>query len=155
MNTFFCNSDHLDKLVLRPLSHIKGNWELTWDKDLNKYIEEGDSFAVDLNLLIDELDRTIPPAKYHDNEDRLAEYVKTFLNWSVVKEGARWVGADYDSLLEQGGFHDIDETNLVLAASGRIQAAKVRGQLHFDDMEKSHRRMLAAVISVILYHRYD
>lgn len=155
MNTFFSNSDYLDRLVLRPLSHIKSNWELTWDEDLNKYIEEDDSFAVNLNLLICELDRTTPPAIYHDNEDRLAEYVKTFLNWSVVKVGARWVGADYDSLLEQGGFHDVDETNLVLAASGRIQAAKVRGQLHFDDMEKSHRRMLAAVLSVILYHRYN
>lgn len=63
------------------------------------------------------------------------------------------VGADYDSILEQGGFHDIDEANLVAAAAGRVRAALERGQMHWDDMEDSHRRMLAAVLSVILYHR--
>ena len=26
-------------------------------------------------------------------------------------------------------------------------------ELHFDDMEESHQRMLAAVLSILLYHR--
>ena len=56
-------------------------------------------------------------------------------------------------MLEQGGFNDIDEKNLVLSACGRVKAAIDRGQLHFDDMEKFHRKMLADVLAIILYHR--
>ena len=41
----------------------------------------------------------------------------------------------------------------MLAAAGRIRAAVIRGQTHFDQMEESHRRMLAALLLVILYHR--
>ena len=50
--TFFCNSDLLDCLVLRPLSHIKSNWELTWDGNKQKYENEKDSYAQLLNQLI-------------------------------------------------------------------------------------------------------
>lgn len=69
------------------------------------------------------------------------------------KVGNRWVCVDYASLLEQGRFGDTDEANLMLAVAGRIHAARIAGQEHFDDMEESHQRMLAAVLSVILYHR--
>ena len=94
-----------------------------------------------------------PPARYHDNENRLAEYVRKNLKWPIRKEGKRWVGADYSSIIEQGGFDDFDQQDLVLAAAGRIRAAIDHGQQHFDDMEESHRRILGAVISIILYHR--
>jgi hypothetical protein len=157
MKSFFADSksDSLDREVLRPLSHIKGNWELTWDDSKDKYVEEDDSYAQQLNDLISELDAAVPPARYHDNEDRLSEYVRDNLKWPIRKDGARWVGADYDSIIEQGGFDDLDEKNLVLAAAGRIRAAQARGQDHYDAMEKSHRRMIAAVLSVILYHRTE
>jgi len=56
-------------------------------------------------------------------------------------------------ILEQGGFHDINETELVQAATGRIQTALDLGQLHFDEMEDSHRKILAGVLCIILYHR--
>lgn len=153
MNPFFANSNLLDRMVLRPLSHIYGNWELTWDYQNQSYQPEDNSFAEMLNTLVDELQQSTPPAHYHNNEDVLAEYVREHLNWQVQKVGNRWIGADYDSLLEQGGFHDLNEANLILAASGRIHAAQARNQNHFDDMEESHQRMLAAVLSVILYHR--
>lgn len=153
MKNFFANSSWLDHMALRPLSHIRGNWELLWDRGNQKYHEEADSFAGDLNQLIDELTMTVPPRQYHDNEDCLAEYVAKTLNWQIRKVGRRWVGANYEHILEQGGFHDLDERNLVLAAAGRIAAAKRFGQDHFDHMEESHQRMLAAVIAVILYHR--
>jgi len=152
---FFANSELLDYLALRPLSHINGNWELIWDNEKEEYEREEDSFAGKLNDLILELARTIPPTKYHDNEDKLAEYVKEHLNWSVNKVGNRWEGEDYEVILEQGGFHDINESELVKAATGRIQAALDRGQFHFDDMEESHRKILAGVLCAILYHRMD
>ena len=157
MKLFFSDSDSdmLDRDVLRPLSHIKGNWELTWCDVKKKYVEEDNSYAKLLNELISELESVKPPKKYHDNEDRLAEYVKEALKWPIRKQGSRWVGVDYDLILEQGGFHDVDEENLVLAAAGRIRAAQDRGQMHYDDMERSHKRMLAAVMTVILYHRTD
>lgn len=153
MNDFFKDSEILDYEVLRPLSHITMSWELTWNEEKKEYFPEEDSFADLLNQLIVELGAVNPPQRYHDNEDRLAEHLKANLGWKIEKRGRFWVGADYDSIIEQGGFHDIDQTDLVLAAAGRIKAAQLRGQKHYDDMEHSHRRMLAAVLSIILYHR--
>jgi len=153
MTSFFTRSSVLDMEVLRPLSHILPYWETTWDPAEQKYSEEEGSYATQLNALIDELDTATPPAKYHDNEDRLAEHVIKHLKWPIRKEGTRWVGEDYHVVLQQGGFNDSDERDLVLAAAGRIRAAIDRGQTHYDDMEESHRRMLAAVLTTILYHR--
>jgi len=155
MFSFFTQSDIFDHEALRPLSHIRGNWELIWDHKRGRYLEEEDSYANVVNSLLQELEQCNPPARYHDNEDRLAEYVVEHLKWPVKKIGNRWVGMDYESILEQGGFHDLNEANLVLAAAGRICAARSRGQRHFDDMEESHQHMLAAVITIILYHRTD
>lgn len=151
--TFFHNSDLLDRLILRPLSHIKSNWELTWNNKKQKYENEKDSFAQLLNQLVKELGSVNPPARYHDNEDCLAEYVKSNFNWKIKKVTGRWEGEDYAAILENGGFHDSDEENLILAAAGRIKAAINRGQLHFDDMEQSHQKILAEVLAIILYHR--
>lgn len=152
---FFRQSDLVDRLALRQLSHIRGNWELTWDDDKGEYKTEEDSYAENVNQLLEELSQIAPPQKYHDNEDCLAEYVQANLNWNIQKVNGRWVGEDYAAILEQGGFDDIDEKNLVLAAAGRIEAAIAHNQLHFDEMEQSHRRMLADVLAVILYHRTD
>ena len=41
--------------------------------------------------------------------------------------------------LEQGGFSDDDQQNLLIAAAGRIKVAIDYNQLHFDDMEKGHQ----------------
>lgn len=150
---FFEQSDLLDRLALRQLSHIKGNWELIWDDEDRKYEPEEDSYAEKVNQLIEELGRVDPPKKYHENEDCLAEYVIANLNWKIKKVNSRWVGEDYAAILEQGGFNDIDEQNLILAAAGRIMAAVDRGQHHFDDMEQSHQKMLSEAIAIILYHR--
>ena len=119
----------------------------------SKSTQEENSYAAQLNRLVEELGSVAPPTKYHDNEDRLAEYVIKHLKWPIRKEGNRWVGEDYNVILQQGGFHDLDERDLVLAAAGRIRAAMDRGQTHYDQMEESHRRILAAVLATILYHR--
>lgn len=150
---FFRNSELLDYLVLRPLSHIEPNWELTWDEESERYVLEDDSFADLLNALVEDLASCSPPVRYHDNEDRLAEHVKVKLGWNIKKVGVRWVGADYQSILEQGGFKDIDQSDLLQAAAGRIKAAVNRGQVCFDEMDESHRWILGAVLSIILYHR--
>ncbi len=158
---FFGWSDFLDHEVLRPLSHIRANWELKWDHSTGQYAPEDGSYAQLLNELVDEIELCDPPRRYHDNEDRLGEFVQRRLNWGVYKEGNRWLNRegkvltppDYISLLEQGGFEDLDQEELVLAAAGRIRAAVSRGQLHFDDMERSHQVMLAGVLAVILYHQ--
>lgn len=153
MISFFSRSEAFDYMVLRPLSHIRGNWELTWDDESKQYKEEDGSYAGIVNELLTELGQCRPPDRYHDNEDRLAEYVVKSLGWTIHKVNNRWVGMDYSSILEHGGFRDVNENNLVLATAGRVQAAIARGQNHFDDMEESHQRMLAAVMSIILYHR--
>ncbi len=158
---FFAWSDWVDYQVLRPLSHIRANWEITWDHDTREYRPEDDSFAELLNELVDELDTCDPPSRYHDNEDVLGEYVQRRLNWGVKQFGRSWVGSDgsrlkpndYIVLLQQGAFDDEEQADLVRAAAGRIQAAIVRGQTHFDQMEESHQYMLAGVLASILYHR--
>jgi hypothetical protein len=152
---FFAWSDTLDKLVLRPLDHIRSNWEIIWDHSSAKYLFEEDSFVTELNDLIKDLTKIQPPTRYHDNEDRLAQYAIERLKWPISKKGGWWIGEDYDAILEQGGYDDIDQEELLLAAAGRIQAALVRGQTHIDQMEQSHRRMLGAVLSILIYHRAD
>ena len=126
-----------------------------WDQRTERYHHERDSFAEKLNLLIDSLAHTRPPSRYHDSEDRLAQYVVEQLKWNIRKEGSRWVGADYAAIIEQGGHEDIDQEELSLAAAGRIHAALGRDQMHFDQMEESHAQMLAAVLTIILYYRAD
>ena len=111
---FFKRSDILDYLTLRQLSHIKQNWELMWDDDEARYEPEADSYAEKLNQLIIELGQIDPPKKYHKNEDCLAEYVIANLNWKIKKLHGRWIGEDYAAILEQGGFNDIAEKNLLL-----------------------------------------
>lgn len=158
---FFACSDYLDHEVLRPLSHIRANWEVSWDPVTSRCIPEEDSYAQLLNEVIDELGACVPPLKYHDNEDRLGEHVQRTLNWGIVKKGKRWVGRDgdvlcpgeYVTMLEQGGYKDFDLNDLLLAAAGRIRAAIDRGQSHFDDMEQGHRYLLAGVLACIVYHR--
>ena len=152
---FFGWSDLLDHMVNRELSHIRSNWEMTWDHGEARYEPEEDSYAEALNDLFRQMSEIDPPRKYHDNEDRLAEYLQQNSTWNIRKVKGRWVGAAYESILEQGGFGDIDQEQLRLAAAGRIRAAIDRGQKHFDDMEESHRYMLAIVMIVILYHRSD
>lgn len=158
---FFESSDFIEREVLRPLSHIRACWELQIDLKTGRYLEEEDSFAALLNSLIDELATTQPPSRYHDNEDRLGEYVQKHLNWGIKKSGNTWVNqdgkrlhpSDYLALLQQGGFDKNGMGNLVLAASGRVHAAIQRSQMHFDDMERSHQVVLAGVLATILYHR--
>ena len=150
---FFANSETLDYLSLRQLSHITLSWELFWDHEKNEYVREDGSFASLLNDLIEEMSAIIPPAKYHDHEDVLAQYVIEKLNWDIKKVGNRWIGGDYQSILEQGGFNDLEERNLVQAATGRVVAAIDHGQLHFDEMEEGHQKILAGVMAIILYHR--
>jgi hypothetical protein len=158
---FFAWSQWVDEDVLRPLSHIRGNWELTWDHNTRSYRPEHDSFAELLNQLIDELDACDPPSRYHNNEDVLGECVQRTLNWGIKKVGRSWVGShdnrltppDYIAMLQQGAFDDERQANLVQAAAGRIQAAIMLGQTHFDQLEQSHQYMLAGVLASILYHR--
>jgi len=151
---FFANSDWLDWFVLRPLSHISSNWELTWRNDLKRYEPEPYSFAADLNEVVYIIATCSKPKRYHDHEDVLAERVIRDLKWPIQKKGKIWVGADYQCILEQGSFHDLGQRDLITAAAGRVDAAIRFGQNHFDEMEEKHMHMLAALVTIIIYHRY-
>ena len=134
MKDFLARSDLVDHEVLRPLSHIRANWETWWNGGDDIFVGDENELIDLLNQLMLALDTVSPPARYHDNEDRLAEFVINTLRWPIRKQGARWTGADYQQILEQGGFDDLDQSELVQAAAGRIQAAIDRGQTHFDEM---------------------
>lgn len=60
MKDFFRQSDLLDALALRQLSHINGNWELTWDEESGQYEPEEESFAEKVNELIVGLESVNP-----------------------------------------------------------------------------------------------
>ncbi len=150
---FFAWSEGLDYWVLRPLSHITLNWEVSWDHGNGRYAAETDSFAEELNVVIDLIAACPAPVRYHDNEDQLAQWVLRDLGWPIQKKGSRWIGADYASILEQGGFADLDQQELTSASSGRVRAAITHGQSHVDQMEDGHRTVLTALITIIIYHR--
>jgi len=154
MKDFFYRSEHLDRLALRPLSHITTNWELSWDPDNNCYKEEDRSFAKDLNQIIKELEETAPPINYHEHEDVLIQEFTKKLNYTIQKKGNRWDG-DYVFMLEQGAWSDYNESTLLKAAAGRVNAAKSHAQIHFDDMEDGHQKILAYIIAIILHHRWS
>jgi hypothetical protein len=153
MIEFFEHSELLEYEVLRPLSHIRGNWELTSGNGDYHFEIEDDSFARELSELVDELDQTKTPKRYHDNEDNLVEYVRGRLGKEIKKVGNRWQGRDYQSILQDAGFYDFKEENLVQSAKGRIEAAQKYGQEHYDDMEQGHRKMLGLLLALIIYHR--
>ena len=132
LKKFFRKSDLLGHLVMRPLDHIEPNWELLWDEESEGYLIENDSFSDLWNDLVKDLSMCDPLTNYHDNEDRLAEHVKSSLYWEIDKVNGRWVGEDYAIILEQGGFDDIAQRDLLIAAAGRIKAAMTHGQTNFD-----------------------
>lgn len=150
---FFARSELIDHDVLRPLAHAKGNWEVSWDAHTQRYEHEEDSFAKYLNLLIDDIAETAVSPRYHDNEDVVAGYLASRPGSKIEKKGGRWIGGDYGWILEQGGFDDIDQGELLTSAIGRVTAALERGQMTYDEMEQGHRLMLADVLTIILYHR--
>jgi len=136
---FFSQSDELGYLVLRPLSHIRANWELSWNGD--EYAHEDDSYAELLNKLITELSTVNSPKKYHDNEDALVSFAKKHLK-DIEKFGRLWKGGDdHRLILQEGSFSDVDEKNLVLASAGRVKAVISRNQITFDEMEDLHKTM--------------
>ncbi|PHR71091.1 MAG: hypothetical protein COA66_10240 [Arcobacter sp.] len=139
---FFFKSDMFDVLILEPLEHIRGNTDLTYDGILHFFTPEGNSFADEVNQMLKELHNTIVPNAYHENEDILANNVIKRHKWNIYKENSRWKGNDYDEL------------NLLAAAAGRIKSAFDHNTLHFDDMEKGHQKILADILSIILYHRF-
>ena len=155
ISAFFKQSELFDYMVTRPLSHIVPNWELTWNLKENRVEPEEDSLAEEVNRLLDEISEVQPPKEYHANEDVLAEYVKSHLNWNIYKKGKRWESSDYEAIINQGSFGDEDQKNLILAAAGRIEAAIEHGQTNFDDMEYGHQKILAMVMASILYQRID
>ena len=151
---FFANSDCLDRMSLRPLSHIAPNWETEWDHERGRYLPETHSFAEDLNVVIELLTLCRRPRKYHDHEDSLAEEVIREHKWPIQKKRGRWVGADYHFILEQGAFRDLRQRDLIAAAAGRVHAALDHGQQHFDHMEEGHLNMLSGLIATTIYHRH-
>lgn len=139
-------------MVLRPLSHITMSWEAHWDGDC--YEAEVGSFAADLSAIIELIADAARPARYHDHEDRLAERVVTDLKWPIQKKAGRWIGEDYQCILEQGAFRDVGQRELIAAAAGRVHRALDFGQTHFDDMDDGHMAMLAGLMTTCIYHRY-
>ena len=149
---FFTNSEDVLDYVLKPLAHIRGTWDVIWDYDNEKYLEEEDSFGAEINTLIDEISITSPPKNYHKHEDKVAFFQSE--TWDFIKKnGHFWEGAEYSSILEQGSFKDHGQEALVLSAAGRIKAAIDRGQEHIDEMEEGHKKILCVILSIILYQR--
>jgi hypothetical protein len=142
-------------MVLRPLSHIAANWEASWQDIGECYEIEPNSFAQDLNVVIGLIATAQRPKDYHSHEDLLAEEVICSLKWPIYKKGKKWIGEDYALILEQGAFSDWNQEHLLFAATGRVHTALDFGQTCFDQMENRHRSILAALITIIIFHRYS
>jgi len=153
LKQFFARSELFDREATRPLSHIRGNWELTWDDNGDRFALEEDSFAKHLNVLLETISTTPIPLRYHDHEDIIATHQASKAGWRAEKRNGRWVCGDYASLLEQGAFNDLEQSDLIASMTGRIAAALDFGQSDYDSMERGHRVMLADLFAITLYHR--
>ncbi|HAS6209289.1 TPA: hypothetical protein I7185_02925 [Vibrio vulnificus] len=154
IKSFFDDSEYIRELVLQPLEHIRSNWDLYWDDAELKYVEEENSFAKELNELILEISSVEPLINYHKHEDKVADNFSQS-SWAIIEKKERfWVGEEYRIILEQGGFEDFEQSELILASAGRVKAALGRSQYHIDVMEDSHRKMLCIILSIVLYHRF-
>ncbi|HDM8204515.1 TPA: hypothetical protein P0E29_005054 [Vibrio harveyi] len=153
IKSFFDDSESVRDLVLQPLEHIRSNWDLYWDDSELRYVEEEHSFGSELNKLILEIAATLAPEDYHQHEDKVAQFYQESSDIHIQKNGRFWAGEDYRSILEQGGFNDFEQKDLVLSAAGRVKAALDRSQYHIDNMEKGHQVVLCMILSNILYHR--
>ncbi|UQA50978.1 hypothetical protein [Vibrio sp. ED002] len=153
IKSFFDDSESIRDLVLQPLEHIRSNWDLYWNDSELRYVEEEHSFGSELNQLILEIATIQAPENYHQHEDKVAHIYQESSDIHIQKNGRFWGGEDYRSILEQGGFDDVEEKDLVLSAAGRIKAALGREQYHIDNMEKGHQIVLCMILSNILYHR--
>ena len=158
MIEFFYKSELLDYEILRGLSHILPNWEIRWNDNTKFIIIEEDSFWNELNKLFHELDVIFKSNKYieedyHKYEDILADYVKDNLNWNIDKINWLWNWADYRSIIEYWWFKDLNQEYLILSLYWRIQKSKFYGIYRYDDLDNWHRKMIANLISVIIYQR--
>jgi hypothetical protein len=162
--TFFARSDWLDYAVLRRLSHVAGNWELTYDGDF--YKPEDDSLADHLNVLIEEIGKTFPPKNYHHYENILAsQHYDTKSGGVILSKSKRiWLNSatkkpipkeQLGFYIEQGAIGNSDVPELVIAAAGRIATAMKHGVEHFDDLDSGHMSMLAEIMTIILFVRSD
>ncbi|MDG1286323.1 MAG: hypothetical protein P8P30_02025 [Rickettsiales bacterium] len=161
---FFARSDWLDYAVLRPLSHVAGNWELTPDGKF--YKAEEDSLADHLNILIDEIAKTHPPISYHYHENSIASQHRDTKDGSVILSKSKniWLDpitkkpisiAQVGHYIEQSAARGVDDSELVAAASGRVARSISCDVNHFDDLDQGHLSMLAEIMSIILFMRSD
>lgn len=114
-------------------------------------MEEG-HLSEKLIKLIDILATTTPPLRYHDNEDQLAEYLIS-QGWKIKKKGRFWIVDSYEYMLQQGSLsHEVNHIELIYAATGRVAAAIQHGQRSFDDMEEGHKKMLASILTILVFN---
>jgi len=163
---FFANSDWLDRAVLRPISHVAGNWELTWNTHADRYEPESDSLADHLNVLIHDMAASKPPADYHHYENKLA------ISYDDVKSGRfklnrsrkLWIDTATNlpvskdmvgHMIEQATCGHYDVPDLVLSAAGRVATSLRFGVSHFDDLDDGHLEMLSVIMTDILFRRSD
>jgi hypothetical protein len=161
---FFANSDFLDHVVLRPLSHVAANWELTSIPGPDLYLEEDNSLAGQLNVLIEEISTSNPPRDYHAYENKLAMNYPEVRSGRYYLEGKLWrdiqsgklVEKDFvGHMIEQATAAQNDVPDLVLAAAGRVATAFNFRVAHFDDLDRGHMEMLSVIMTDILFRRSD
>lgn len=163
---FFANSAWLDYAVLRPIRHVAGNWELTWDSQSEKYEVETDSLGDHLNVLMYDIATSTPPINYHHHENKLAILYDGIKNghFKLNRPKKLWIDTTTNSpaskdmvghMLEQASCGHFDVPDLVLSAAGRVATSMRHGVSHFDDLDEGHFEMLAIIMADILFRRSD
>lgn len=162
---FFYRSDRLDYTTLRPLSHVRSNWELVGSESGDPlFEEEEDSYAENLNVLIDEIAAASPSYDYHKLENQIAADYTDAINGRYFLKGTLWHDKqtgqpiqkdDVGHMMEQASSGSDDVPGLVLAAAGRIATAMSYSVGNFDDLDRGHMEMLAIDLMTILFRRSD
>jgi len=151
---------YFDEHVTKPLEHIAGHWELSWDIDNNQFEEEAGSFSPLINQLINELARTPAHKEYHKFVDADLAASKYAAN-EIALQNKKWIDSRTRKPLtpESIGYF-LEQTangwslrNIILSIASRIRAAQKAGVKNWDELDDGHKDMLAQLIVVVLYMR--
>jgi len=149
---FFADSHWIEFYVTRPLQHIAGAYEIDWDEELRQYVPVDvpleTTLVSQLNDVLETVEALEPKQGYHDFEDKILSSMTA--RYPLFKIGKLWLGEDYATMLEYGGWQQ--QHGILLAAAGRVRAAKKRGQHHFDEMHEAHRDVLGELLAIAVFY---
>lgn len=150
MHPFFSNSQQLDILVLKPLGKIHPNWLLDWDEKKQRYVQEPNYFAFQINYLIDCIQAAPFSINYTHRQHQL-------INYLIIHPSPKTVfglNQYYLILLKNGFYIDKWGQDLISLLATLVNRLQHTGFIHFDQLDGKTQKITALLMSLILFDWY-